>query len=107
MKAYRRAFLLALIGNIALIALLAGLWQQYRSREPGMRAEHPSANGAAQVATEAAAGAPSSEEAPLAPMQISAQRLQSIGVKTGEVERKQLQDEIRTTGTIAVDETKL
>ena len=35
------------------------------------------------------------------------QRLQSIGVKTGEVERKFVEDEIRTTGNVAVDETRL
>ena len=40
-------------------------------------------------------------------MQISAQRLQSIGVKTGEVQRKLVQDEILTTGNVAVDETRL
>ncbi|MGH9709069.1 MAG: efflux RND transporter periplasmic adaptor subunit, partial [Candidatus Acidiferrales bacterium] len=37
----------------------------------------------------------------------SAQRLQSIGVKTGEVQRKPVADEIHTTGNVAVDETKL
>jgi len=40
-------------------------------------------------------------------VQISAQRLQSIGVKTGEVETKLVEDEIRTTGSVAIDETKL
>src|SRR5437870_1463195 len=40
---------------------------------------------------------PASTEAPLVPMQISPQRLQSIGVKTGKVERKLVADEIRTT----------
>jgi Cu(I)/Ag(I) efflux system membrane fusion protein/cobalt-zinc-cadmium efflux system membrane fusion protein len=40
-------------------------------------------------------------------VQISAQRLQSIGVKTGEVERKLVEDEIHTTGNVVVDETKL
>src|SRR6267154_2615806 len=84
MRTYRTGFLLALIGNIVLAAVLAGLWWHYRVGEPVMRAETS-----------------------LVPVQISAQRLQSIGVKTGEVERKQVQDEIRTTGTVAVDETKL
>ena len=40
-------------------------------------------------------------------MQISAQRLQSIGVKIGEVREKNIEDEIRTTGNVAVDETGL
>jgi RND family efflux transporter MFP subunit len=33
--------------------------------------------------------------------------LQSIGVKTGKVERKSVADEIRTTGSVAVDERRL
>jgi len=48
-----------------------------------------------------------STEAALVPVQISPQRLQSIGVKTGEVERKFVEDEILTTGNVAVDETRL
>src|SRR5260221_3395046 len=101
MKTYRRGFLLPLIGNIVLVALLAGLWRHYR-------AETPSGNTTAQDAMgQPADAAPASAETSLVPVQISAQRLQSIGVKTGEVERKQVQDEIRTTGTVAVDETKL
>ena len=108
MRTYRTGFLLALIGNIVLVAVLAGLWWHYRVGEPVIRAEAPSANTTAQISTEQSSGAPpASAETSLVPVQISAQRLQSIGVKTGEVERKQVQDEIRTTGTVAVDETKL
>jgi Cu(I)/Ag(I) efflux system membrane fusion protein/cobalt-zinc-cadmium efflux system membrane fusion protein len=40
-------------------------------------------------------------------MQISPQRLQSIGVQTGEVESKRIEDQILTTGNVAVDETRL
>jgi Cu(I)/Ag(I) efflux system membrane fusion protein/cobalt-zinc-cadmium efflux system membrane fusion protein len=50
---------------------------------------------------------PASTEAPLVPVQISPQRLQRIGVKTGEVERRPVEDEIRATGNVAVDETRL
>jgi RND family efflux transporter MFP subunit len=108
MKTYRTGFLLAVIGNIVLVGILAGLWWHDRVGEPVIRAETPSADAAAQASAEQPAGAaPASAEAPLAPVQISAQRLQSIGVKTGEVERKQVQDEIRTTGSVAVDETRL
>ena len=46
-------------------------------------------------------------EAPLAPVQLSTERLQSIGVKFGKVERKPLQDEIRVTGTVAIDERRV
>ena len=47
---------------------------------------------------------PPTAETPLVPVQLSPERLQSIGVKFGVVERKSLQDEIRTTGTVAIDE---
>ena len=40
-------------------------------------------------------------------MQISPQRLQSIGVQTGRVERKFVEDEIRATGNVAIDEARL
>src|SRR6266849_3136123 len=108
MKTYRTGFLLALIGNIVLVAVLAGLWWHYRLGEPVIRAGTPSANTTSQISAEQPATAPpASSEAPLVPVQISAQRLQSIGVKTGVVEWKFVRDEIRTTGTVAVDETKL
>src|SRR5258705_12111983 len=108
MRTYRTGLLLALIGNIVLAAVVAGLWWHYHVGEPVIRAETPSANTTGQVSTEQSAGAPPvSAENFLVPVQISAQRLQSIGVKTGQVEGKQVQNEIRTTGTVAVDETKM
>ena len=108
MKTYRTGFLLAVIGNIVLVAILAGIWWHYRVGEAVIRAETSSASTSAEVSTEQPAGAAlASTEAALVPVQISAQRLQSIGVKTGKVERKHVQDEIRTTGTVVVDETKL
>jgi len=42
----------------------------------------------------------------LAPVQLSVERLQSIGVKFGEVQRKPVEDEIRVTGTVAIDERR-
>src|SRR5207302_10280260 len=46
-------------------------------------------------------------EAPPVPVQLSPERMQSIGVRMGRVERKMVRDEIRATGNVAVDETKL
>lgn len=43
-------------------------------------------------------------EAPLVPIQLTNEQMNSIGVKTGTVEYKELNDEIRTTGTVDVDE---
>jgi Cu(I)/Ag(I) efflux system membrane fusion protein/cobalt-zinc-cadmium efflux system membrane fusion protein len=40
----------------------------------------------------------------LAPVQLTPERIQSIGVKTGTVEYKQLSDDIRATGTVEINE---
>jgi Cu(I)/Ag(I) efflux system membrane fusion protein/cobalt-zinc-cadmium efflux system membrane fusion protein len=104
MKTYRRGFLLALIGDILLTVVLIGLWLHYRGAKPMADAETKPSNYAAQ---DSMATPPVSTEVPLVPVQISPQRLQSIGVKTGEVERKLVADEIRTTGSVAVDERRL
>ncbi len=104
MKTYRTGFLLALVGNIMLAVVLAGLWIHYRTikRAPNMALQIPASTEPSQAAAPTA-----SVDAPLVPVQISAQRLQSIGVKVGTVERKMVEDEIRTTGNVAVDETRL
>ena len=109
MKTYRIGFVLALIGNILLAIILAGLWLHYRRAKPASEAESQNAaSPAPQVSTPSSSpSAPVSMETPLVPVQISAQRLQSIGVKTGKVQWKFVEDEIRTTGNVAVDETKL
>jgi RND family efflux transporter MFP subunit len=107
MKNYRDAFLIALLGNLALIAVVAGLW--WRFHRPA--AQMPPAQQVANVveSPESAAPLPTTQQAetPLAPVQLSAERLQSIGVKFGVATRKPLQDEIRTTGTVAIDETRI
>ena len=108
MTNYRKPFVLALIGNVIFIGVLAGIWWTTR-RSANSQTPAISAPG---VATQPGQGnssspAPAPTETPLAPVQLSAERLQSIGVKFGLVERKPVQDEIRATGTVAIDETRL
>src|ERR1700674_9889 len=105
MKTYRTGFLLALVCNIVFAVVLAGLWIHYRGAKPAADLGLQTHTSTTEVST--ATPPPASAETPLVPVQISAQRLQSIGVKTGEVESKLVEDEIRTTGTVAIDETKL
>lgn len=61
----------------------------YREREPP----------ATRAAEPVAAGPPAA-----VPVQLTPESMQSIGVKTGIVERKQISDEIRATGTVDIDE---
>jgi len=114
MKTYRTGFLLAVVGNIVLALVLVGFWLHYRAARPTPEAESRNAASAAPSVSTASSTSPLAEsspaesaQTPLVPVQISAQRLQSIGVKTGEVQRKFVEDEIQTTGNVAVDETKL
>jgi RND family efflux transporter MFP subunit len=109
MKGYRTGFLLAVIGNIALAAILVGVWWHYRAPEPAVNAgPNVMAPAMAQDSTEGStSAAPVMPDAPMTPVQISTQRLQSIGVKTAAVARKPVEDEIRTTGNITVDESRL
>jgi Cu(I)/Ag(I) efflux system membrane fusion protein/cobalt-zinc-cadmium efflux system membrane fusion protein len=108
MRNYRNAFAFALVGNFALLGVLGGLW--WRSKQ------HPKMETAMQQAsTEAAQNSPNGgergamapHEAALVPVQLSPERLQSIGVKTGRVESRIVEDEIRATGNVAIDETRL
>jgi RND family efflux transporter MFP subunit len=108
MSNYRKPFVLAVIGNVVFLCVLAGIW--WTARRSG--APQPSAVLAPNVPTQPGQGNASGvgtppAETPLAPVQLSAERLQSIGVKFGLVERKPVQDEIRATGTVAIDETRL
>ena len=112
MTNYRKPFFIAVVGNVALILLLGGTWWFLRH---SARAHTTSGatSGAASAPTQTVQGSASVESAPtptetaLAPVQLSAERLQSIGVKFGEVQRKVVQDEIRVTGAVAIDERTL
>jgi len=96
---------------LAGIAVFAGIWL-YRSRSPRptpatpMSSEvQPAAVGSATSAGPTGSGTPEQKtEAPLTPVQLSPERMQSIGVQTGTADYKQLDDEIRATGTVAIDE---
>jgi RND family efflux transporter MFP subunit len=108
MKTYRTQLLLALIGNILLAVVLVGLWLHHRAAKPMVDAGTRPPNSLAQDSVATSMAAPTAPtEAPLVAVQISPQRLQSIGVRIGRVESKTVEDEIRVTGNVVVDETRL
>ncbi len=51
--------------------------------------------------------APSKGEPALVPVQVTPRRMQSIGVETGTVEYKQLDNDVRATGNVDIDERLL
>ena len=85
---YRTGFLLALIGNIILAVVAGALWLHFRhsTNARGGKSNFEGSPGGSD--SNSAPAASESSEARLVPVQISAQRLQSIGVKTGKVETK-------------------
>src|SRR5258708_21300166 len=108
MTNYRKAFFLALVGNVLFLGVLAGIWWSPRRSTTDQHAAGSTPNVGAQSALNSSpSSAPPTMETPLAPVQLSAERLQSIGVKFGTVERKPARDEIRVTGNVAIDETHL
>src|SRR5215831_13245790 len=102
MRGYRIAFFITLIGALLLagalvvVTLRPQALNQIVERVKAVRStEAPPAHGETPPPPE------------LVPVTLTPQRMQSIGVKTGAVEYKQVHDEILTTGSVEVDETRL
>src|SRR5947209_16563595 len=103
---YRNAFRSALLLNLVLLAVL-GLWW-WKSHKPAESNSVPLPNQSSSNAQVSAnTNAPSISETPLAPVQLTPQRLQSIGVKIGTAQIKQVESELRVTGTVDADERRI
>lgn len=94
---------------LGIIVCLAAAYL-YRSREPKVATARnsdvqPVAVGPATSETRVKTPTASSlAEARLSPVQLTPERIQNIGVKTGTVEWKQISDRVRATGTVDIDE---
>jgi RND family efflux transporter MFP subunit len=99
---YRRLFVIAVVLNLALAFAAYWFWESSRGTKPSENAatEHPPMEGFTPSAIE---GAPPT----LAPVELSPERMQSIGVRTGLVEYKTINSEIRAMGTVEVDERRV
>jgi Cu(I)/Ag(I) efflux system membrane fusion protein/cobalt-zinc-cadmium efflux system membrane fusion protein len=108
MTNYRKAFLFALVGNLVLASILVGLWWKGRTLSVRAPRARPASETTVQPSQTSSPGlVPPPSETPRAPVQLSPERLQSIGVRFDEVKRKPVKDEIRATGTIAMDERRI
>src|SRR5689334_20293577 len=102
--AYRRAFLLTLV---VLILVIGGAgWMWWNSPSNPMRRVQGSNLSQTPAETQIADSAASSSDTPLAPIQLSPQQIQSIGVKIGKVESKTLNDGIRSYGNVQPSERR-
>jgi len=104
---FRTAFLFTVVVAAALTAALI-----YSLRQPPGRALHPTPASTDQSDTSVSAvpSAPQQSEnlaTNLSPVQLSPERLQSIGVTFARVKRQSVHDDIRVTGNVDVDEERL
>ena len=104
MRRYQIAFFIALVFAIGSAAAAVYLWFHPHSASSPMRMAAPVMK---TSAPQPDSMAPQSGEPTLTPVQLTPQRMQSIGVKTGVVQFKQIHDEIRTTGSVEMDETRI
>src|SRR5438045_6758416 len=99
---YRKLFIMAVGLNVVLAAGAYLFWRSWRP-SPGSASavEHPPMEGFT-VNTPPEGSAP-----PLTPVELSPERMQSIGVRVGRIEYKNINSEIRATGTVDVDERRI
>jgi multidrug efflux pump subunit AcrA (membrane-fusion protein) len=115
MQRYRTAFFATLATTILLAGAVVLLWldpKGVRARISSAASDQPPASASSPQSGEARpAEANPSELRPSEPslvaVTLTPQRMQSIGVKIGPVEYRQVHDEIRTTGNVEADETRL
>ena len=99
---YRKLFIIAVALNVALALGAYWIWKSSRPMPPSTTAvEHPPMEGFT-VNTPPEGSAP-----PLTPVELSPERMQSIGVRTGRIEYKTISSDIRATGTVDVDERRV
>ena len=99
---YRKLFIVAAALNIALALGAYWLWKSSKPvTRPTNSTEHPPMEGFAVSAP------PEGSAPPLNSVELSPERMQSIGVRTGRIDYKTINFEIRATGTVEVDERRL
>lgn len=109
---YRGAFIIAIAANVALVLALTFVWWRYHTvpstSSTQQTAQQPTPASPDTAGTNTGEDRPTaSSEMPLSPMQLTPQRMQSIGVKLGTAQIKSVNSELRTTGNVEVDERRL
>ena len=117
---YRRAFWIAATGAVALAIVASVLWWRLSHAGTTSQLGNSSARGSMEAKGQtSSANASDSElvsareaqtgnmqETPLAPIQLTPQRMQSIGIVLGRVESKHVSSDLRLYGNVQVDERR-
>ncbi|PYX04482.1 MAG: hypothetical protein DMG85_17710, partial [Acidobacteria bacterium] len=118
---YRRAFWIALAATVVLAIVALSLWWRLNQAATGAQPGNNSANSepmAAMGQPSSASGSGSEpettgdpradnmQETSRAPIQLTPQRMQSIGIVLGKVESKPVNAELRFYGNVQVDERR-
>jgi Cu(I)/Ag(I) efflux system membrane fusion protein/cobalt-zinc-cadmium efflux system membrane fusion protein len=99
---YRRLFMMAVALNFALALGAYWIWRSPRPASTAQApAEHPPMEGFSTNMP------PEGTAPPLASVELTPERMQSIGVRTGRVEYKNIETDIRATGSVDVDERRI
>ena len=119
-NAYRRAFWIALVAAVVLTVVASALWWRLSHAGAMSKPGSGSASGPLQAISEnsSADGSDSEpgsagkmqtgivQDTPLSPIQLTPQRMQSIGIVLGKVESKPVNSELRFYGNVQVDERR-
>ncbi|HWG88559.1 MAG TPA: hypothetical protein VN679_12315, partial [Candidatus Acidoferrales bacterium] len=107
-RSYRNAFIAALFvaGIFALGAIY--FWSQSRRPRAAEFGSNPVQSTAGEYPSQQTQSAPAAApQVALAPVRLSPERSQSIGIKFATVQRKPVRDSIRATGTVDIDEERV
>src|SRR5262245_26981825 len=97
---YRNAFLLAMFVIAALSLVVWFQWRKLQARPSATSAGSAGGSTATPMTTPVV-------EAPLAPVQLTLERMQTIGVKLAPVEMQNVTDDIRASGNVEVNEREV
>src|SRR5262244_2358997 len=117
---YRRAFWIAVSTTVVLAVMASVLWWRLTHREPASQPGNASAIGSMEGTGQTPSPNSSDSErgptgemqagnipqTPLAPIQLTPQRMQSIGIALGKVESKSVSTDLRFYGNVQVDERR-
>jgi Cu(I)/Ag(I) efflux system membrane fusion protein/cobalt-zinc-cadmium efflux system membrane fusion protein len=111
-KRYRRAFVITLVAAVVLALGLIAAWGRLRAKlmTPQNTAAMDTSSmpaSSAQNGSEGTSDMPAQPEARLNPIQLSPQRMQSIGIQVGQVQSKAVSDELRFYGNVQPNERRL